>query len=101
MCYDDVINKAKQFKSDTSQLVKSLKNLIHKGYDLSTIVYSLSHVYSVQLVGPNSNYISTFISVPQGSILGPLLLIFLLATSFILLNMVHCIIMLTITPCLM
>ena len=39
-------NNAKMFKSDISKLVKSLKNLIHKGYDLSTIVYSLSHVYS-------------------------------------------------------
>ena len=46
MCYGDVINKANKFNSDTSKLVKSLKNLIHKGYDLSTIVYSLSHVYS-------------------------------------------------------
>jgi hypothetical protein len=45
MCYGDVINKAKKFKSDTSKLVKSLKNLIHKGYDLSTIVYALSHAY--------------------------------------------------------
>ena len=62
MCYGDVINKAKKFKSDTSKLVKSLKNLIHKGYDLSTIVYSLNHVYSAcTTIGPNRNYSSTFI----------------------------------------
>jgi hypothetical protein len=29
MFYGDVINKAKKFKSDTSKLVKYLKNLIH------------------------------------------------------------------------
>ena len=59
----DVINNAKTFKSDTSKLVKSLKNLIRKGYDLSTIVHSLKQVYFannidnllVQLVSPTSN----------------------------------------------
>ena len=30
MCYGDVINKAKKFKSDTSKLVKSLKILFIK-----------------------------------------------------------------------
>ena len=29
MFYGDVISKAKKFKSDTSKLVKYLKNLIH------------------------------------------------------------------------
>ena len=38
--YGDVINKAKKFKADTSKLVQSLKNLIHKGYDLETITES-------------------------------------------------------------
>ena len=45
------------------------KNLFHKGYDLATIIHSLKQVYFtknidnllVQLVGPNSNLISTFI----------------------------------------
>ena len=35
MCY--IINKAIKFKSDTSKLVKSLKNLICKDYELATI----------------------------------------------------------------
>ena len=34
MFYGDIINKAKQFKYDTSELVKYLKNLIPIGYDL-------------------------------------------------------------------
>jgi len=46
-----------------------LKNLIRKGYDLATIIHSLRQVYFaknidsllVPLVGPTSNYISTFI----------------------------------------
>jgi hypothetical protein len=36
--YGNVINKAKKFKSDTSKLINSLKNLIRKSYDLATIV---------------------------------------------------------------
>ena len=51
--------------SDTSKFVKSLKNRIHKGYDLTTIVHSLIHGYFAksvdnllaqpQPVGPTSN----------------------------------------------
>ena len=68
--YADVINKTKPFKSDTSKLVGSLKNLIRKGYDLATIVHFLRQVYFVrniennllvQLVCSTSNYIKTFI----------------------------------------
>jgi hypothetical protein len=44
-CYCDVINKAKKLKSDTSKLVKFLKNLIRKDYDLAIIVNSLRQVY--------------------------------------------------------
>jgi len=40
-----LINIAKIFKSDTSNLVKYMKNLIRKGYDLTTIVNSLMQVY--------------------------------------------------------
>ena len=62
-CYDDVINKAKNFKSNTSKVVKSLKNIICKDCDLVTILYSLMQVYFainignllVQLVGLTSN----------------------------------------------
>jgi hypothetical protein len=36
--YGNVINKAKKFKSDTSKLINSLKNLIRKSYNLATIV---------------------------------------------------------------
>ena len=43
--YGDLINIAKIFKSDTSNLVKYMKNLIRKGYDLTTIVNSLMQVY--------------------------------------------------------
>jgi hypothetical protein len=32
-------------KSDTSKLVKSVENLIRKGYDLAIIVHSLRQVY--------------------------------------------------------
>ena len=69
-CYNcEVINKAKQFKCDTSELVKTLKNLIRKDYDLATIVHSLWKVYfaenidtiPVQLVGLTRNQISIFI----------------------------------------
>jgi hypothetical protein len=42
--WEIVINKAEQFKSDTSKS-KSLIYLIRKGYDLATIVHSLMHVY--------------------------------------------------------
>ena len=35
MFYGDIINKAKQFKYDTSELVKYLKNLIRIGYELA------------------------------------------------------------------
>ena len=36
--YGNVINKAKKFKSDTSKLINSLKNIIRQSYDLATIV---------------------------------------------------------------
>ena len=39
------INKAKKFKSDTSNPVKSMNNLICKGYDLASVVHSLRQVY--------------------------------------------------------
>jgi hypothetical protein len=32
-------------KSDTSKLVKSVENLIRRGYDLAIIVHSLRQVY--------------------------------------------------------
>jgi len=35
--YSDVINKANKFKADTSKLVKSLQNLIRRGYDYSSL----------------------------------------------------------------
>ena len=34
-CYVNEINKAKKFKSDTSEIVKSLKILLRKGYDFA------------------------------------------------------------------
>ena len=37
--------KAKRFKSDTSKFIKSLKNLIQKHAELTTIVQSLMQVY--------------------------------------------------------
>ena len=43
--HGNIINKAKKFKHNTSKFVKSLKNLIHKGYHLATIVDSLRQVY--------------------------------------------------------
>jgi len=46
--YSDVIDKAKMFKSDTSKLVESLKNLIRKGYEL-TIIDSLRQVYFAKI----------------------------------------------------
>ena len=56
-------------KSDTSNLEKSLKNLIRSECDLTIIVHYLRQAYFAknidnllgQLVGPTSNYISTFI----------------------------------------
>ena len=61
--YGDVINTAKKFKFDTSKLATSLNNLIRRGYDLSTSIHSLRHVYFdknidkllVQLVGQTRN----------------------------------------------
>ena len=40
-----VINKGEKFKSDTSKLVKSLKNLVRKGYDLAIIGHCLWQDY--------------------------------------------------------
>jgi len=52
-----------KFKSEISKLVKYQRNLIGKGYDLTTIVYSLRQVcfsknidnLLLQPVGPTSN----------------------------------------------
>lgn len=43
--YCDVFNRAKMFKSNTSKLAKSLKNILRKDHDLETIVYSLCQVF--------------------------------------------------------
>ena len=40
-----VNNKGQKFKSDTTKIEKSLKNIIRKGYNLRTIVDSLRQVY--------------------------------------------------------
>jgi hypothetical protein len=63
--------------------------------------YLTGRKQQIKLQGDLSSWADIQKGVPQGSILGPLLFNFLLTTSFILLNMVHCIIMLMITPCLM
>ena len=63
--------------------------------------YLTGRKQQIKLQGDLSSWADIQKGVPQGSILGPLLLKLLLTTSFILLNMVHCIIMLMITPCLM
>jgi len=42
--YGNVINRAKTFNSDTSKIVKYLKDLIRKDYDLATMVHSLKQV---------------------------------------------------------
>ena len=39
-CYGDVFNNVKKFTFDTSKLVKSFTNIVHKGYDLTTMVHS-------------------------------------------------------------
>ena len=38
------INKTKKFNSDVSKLVKSLRNYLHKGYNLTTIIDYLKQV---------------------------------------------------------
>ena len=43
--YGVVINKAKKLKSIASKLVKSLKNLVPKEYDIAIILHSLRQVY--------------------------------------------------------
>ena len=48
MFYGDVINKENKFKHDTSKIIKLLKNLIRKNYDLATIISSLRQVYFAQ-----------------------------------------------------
>ena len=45
MFYGDIINKAKQFKYDTSELVKYLKIFIRIGYNLAVRVHSLMQDY--------------------------------------------------------
>lgn len=42
--YGDVINRANTIKADTFKLVKSLENLIRKGYELATIVHFVRQV---------------------------------------------------------
>jgi hypothetical protein len=67
--YGDVINRANKIKADTFKLVKSLENLIRKGYELAIVAHSLRQVYFaknldnllVQLVCPTKNYISALI----------------------------------------
>jgi hypothetical protein len=45
MFYGDVVSKENMFKHDTSKIIKLLKNLIRKNYDLATIISSLRQVY--------------------------------------------------------
>ena len=63
--------------------------------------YLTGRKQQIKFQGDLSSWADIQKGVPQGSILVPCYLKFLLTTSFILLNMVHCIIMLTITPYLM
>ena len=63
--------------------------------------YLTGRKQQIKLQGDLSSWADIQKVVPQGSILGPCYSNLLLTTSFILLNTVHCIIMLTITPCLM
>jgi hypothetical protein len=60
--YGDIINKAKQFKYDTSELVKYLKIFIRIGYNLAVRVHSLMQDYFTKnidnLLGQTGNYIS-------------------------------------------
>ena len=62
MFYSDIINKAKQFKYNRSELVKYLKHPIRIGYDLAIIVHSLMQDYFTKnidnLLGQTGNYIS-------------------------------------------
>jgi hypothetical protein len=62
MFYGDIINKAKQFKYDTSELVKYLKYLIRIGYNLAVRVHSLMQDYFTKnidnLLGQTGNYIA-------------------------------------------
>ena len=77
---------------------------ILSAYDLSPKSVELLRNYltgrkqQIKLQGDLSSWADIQKGVPQGA---PCYLNFLLTTSFILLNMVHCIIMLMITPCLM
>jgi hypothetical protein len=52
--------------------------------------YLTGRKQQIKLQGDLSSWADIQKGVPQGSILGPLLFNFLLTTSFILLNMVHC-----------
>ena len=66
--FEEMLQKranAKRFKSDTSKLIKSLKNLIKKHTELTTIDQSLRQVYFhkknidnqfLQLVGSTRHY---------------------------------------------
>jgi phosphotransferase system HPr-like phosphotransfer protein len=40
-----ITKNAKKFKCDTTNLLTSLQNLIHKGYDLATFVDSLMKLF--------------------------------------------------------
>lgn len=56
--FPDVINKARRLTSDTFKFVKLLKNIIHKGYDLTTWLFGagiLRLKYSCKLMSPISN----------------------------------------------
>lgn len=49
MFYGDEINKENKFKHDTSKIIKLLKNLIRKNYDLATIISSFRKVYFAKI----------------------------------------------------
>jgi hypothetical protein len=54
-CISDVNNKAKKFISDTSKLVKTLKNLTRKDCYIATIVDSLRQVHGNTILLKFSN----------------------------------------------
>ena len=94
----------------SDQLTDLFENIFHtfscafrKGHGCQTTLLRLLEDWKTAL--DNNQYVaailmdlSSWADIQKGV---PCYLKFLLTTSFILLNMVHCIIMLTITPCLM